>query len=285
LFQEKTIALEGQVSTLKTQAEGVSEYVKQRESDSSKLAHELEVCKGEIESLKRQLAESSLASLACKNAFEKEKADLSESIVSLQKAVSDLQKQADGFKLLESKFVDPVTHMKHVCPVIQNNGVIRSLPEIINMWLKEPDLGQSNAFRMFQCPVLGNFSMVSPFQIVETVMNLAAAVGVKISSPVVFHFKRADDSWLEFPLHEQFELIARLCTVYSQRKNEARPPEQRNITVAGVSFMLVMRAVACAGVHRFECYGIDNRDKSRVDIKPVFEQGWDHPFGGMDFGV
>ena len=278
--------MEGEVSTLKTQAEGVSAHVKQCESTISELTKELEFCKAEVVSLKNRLEESSKTSAelqACKNTFEMEKVGLSESIVSLQKTVADLQKQADGFKLLESKFVDPVTHEKHICPVMQNNGVIRSLPEIIDIWLKEPDLGQSNAFRMFQCPVLRSFSMVSPFQIVETILNLAATVGVKTSSPVLFQFKQADESWMEFPLHEQFELIARLCTVYSQRKNEARPPEQRNISVAGMSFMLVMRAVACGEGHRFECYGVNNRDKTRVDIRPMFEQGWDHPFNDMDF--
>lgn len=278
------------ISTLKNQVESVGACLKERELENSKLIEALESCKAEVVSLKGKLVESSKSSASslaelqkCKNLFEKEKAELSGSIATLQETVSGLQVQADGFKLLESKFVDPVTQSKHVCPVIQTNGVIRSLPEIVDIWLKEPDLGQSNAFRMFQCPVLKNFSMVAPFQVVETVMSLASTVGVNSVPPVLFQFKQTDDSWLEFPLHEQLELIARLCTVYSQRKNEARPPEQRNVTVVGMSFVLLMRAVVHGKGHQFECYGVNNRGGNRVDIKIVFQQGWSHPFEDMDF--
>jgi hypothetical protein len=245
----------------------------------------------EIKSLESKLAASikssseSLASLKeIESRFEKEVAANSESKESLQKTVSELQQQADQFKLLESKFFDPVTNTKHVCPVIQNNGVIRSFPEVIKLWLNEPDLGRSNAFRMFQCPVLKSFTMVAPFQMVQTVMDLAVTIGVKTAPPVVFYLKRpVGESWFEFPLHEQLELIARLCAVYSGRKEETRPPEQRNVTVSGMSFMILMRAVAHEQGYRFECYGVDNQGGARVSIKTIFAQGYDHLFADMDF--
>ncbi len=83
----------------------------------------------------------------------------------------EYQKHTEKVKDLVDRFNDPITNEKLRCPIIQSNGVVRSLSSIVNIWLSEIDLGQSNAFRMFQCPVLKSFSMIAPFQIVETFMS------------------------------------------------------------------------------------------------------------------
>jgi len=279
-FEKERVSFSGSIDSLKA-------TVKERESQNSRLSAELKSLKEELAASIKSSTESSASLKEIESRFEKEMAAVSASNDLLQKTVSELQQQADQFKLLESQFFDPVSKTKLVCPVIQNNGVIRSFPEIINIWLNETDLGQTNAFRMFQCPVGGSFTHLAPFPTIETIMKLAATIGVKTAPLVVFYLKQpVGESWYEFPLHEQLELIARLCTVYSQRKDEARPQEQRNVTVSGTSFMILMRAVAHGHGYRFECYGIDNNGGAgaeRVRVRTVFAQGWDHLFADMDF--
>jgi hypothetical protein len=90
--------------------------------------------------------------------------------------------------------LDPVTKVTHTCPIIQNNGVIRSLVGIIEIWLKETDLGPSNAFRMYQCPVLGGFTMLAPVQVIETFTTLASSIGIKVNLLVKFSYKQEDGS-------------------------------------------------------------------------------------------
>jgi hypothetical protein len=119
---------------------------------------------------------------------------------------------------------------------------------------------------------------------VETIRKLAATIGVKTEPLVVFYLKQpVGESWYEFPLHEQLELIARLCAVYSHRKEESRIPEQRNVTISGISFTVLMRAVAHEQSYRFECYGVDNNGGARASIKTMFAQGYNHLFADMDF--
>ena len=204
-------------------------------------------------------------------------------LASFRKIIDTLETKAESIKGLYEKFTDPITKQNLICPVIQNNGVIRSLSSIIDIWLKETDMGQSHAFRMYQCPVLKSFTMLAPVQIVETFNSLAVSIGVDVNLPVHFSFKKDDGSWDKFPFHEQLELIARLCAVYNQRKNENKPPEQRNVTIEEVSFMILMRPIAHGGGHRLECYGVKNKGGSRVDINVVFAEGWDSPFVDMDF--
>ena len=280
-FEKDRVSFSGSIDSLKA-------TVKERESQNSRLSAELKSLKEELAASIKSSSESSASLKEIESRFEKEMAAVSASNDSLQKTVSELQQQADQFKLLESQFFDPISKTKLVCPVIQYNGVIRSFLEIINIWLNETDLGQTNAFRMFQCPVVGSFTHLAPFPMVDTVMKLAATIGVKTAPLVLFYLKQpvGDLSWFEFPLHEQLELIARLCTVYSKRKDETRPQEQRNVTVSGTSFMILMRAVAHGLGYRFECYGVDNNGgagAARVRVKTVFAQGWDHLFADMDF--
>ena len=268
---------EKEKSSFSASIDSLRASLKERELQNIKLSAELESVKSELAASITESTEALKSHKKIEFRFEKEMADV-------RRSLSELQQQADRFKLLESKFFDPVDETELVCPVIQNNGVIRSFPEIIKIWLNEPDLGRSNAFRMFQCPVLKSFTMVAPFQMVQTVMDLAATIGVKTAPPVVFYLKLpVGESWFEFPLHEQLELIARLCAVYSGRKEETRPPEQRNVTVSGMSFTVLMRAVAHEQSYRFECYGVDNNGGARASIKTMFAQGYNHLFADMDF--
>ncbi len=246
---------------------------------------ELEGCKESLkESKQRTEAACNELSEFRKNS-EIEVAKLKSSIESYRSMADEYQKHTEKVKVLVDRFNDPITNEKLRCPIIQNNGVVRSLSSIVNIWLNEIDLGQSNAFRMYQCPVLKSFSMIAPFQIVETFMSLAASVGVEIDLPVKFSFKQDDDSWKEFPFHEQLELIARLCTIYGQRKNSGRPPEQRNMSIGEMSFMILMRACAHGTGFRLECYGVKNKGGGRVDVKLSFEDGWVCPFVDMDFSL
>ena len=213
----------------------------------------------------------------------KEVAKLNADLTSFRGIIDDLEKKAISMKGLFEKFTDPVTKKQLTCPVIQNNGVIRSLGSIIDIWLKEADMGQCHAFRMYQCPVLKSFTMIAPVQIVETFNSLAASIGVDVDLPFHFSFKKDDGSWGRFPFHEQLELIARLCAVYNQRKNDSKPPEQRNVNIEEISFMIVMRPIAYGSGHRLECYGVMNKGGSKVDINVVFAEDWVSPFVGMDF--
>jgi len=193
---------------------------------------------------------------------------------------SDSREKAD---LYMAQFVDPVTGIQHRCPVIQNNGVIRSLGAVIDIWVKESDMGQSNAFRTFFCPVTRNYVLLPPFRIVNAVMKLAGAAGVDTTSPIAFVHKGVDGSWAEFSFHEQLELIARLCSVYKDRKDPTRLPEQRHVTIPGGPILILMRSVVCGAGFRLECFGMRNDGKGKVEIKLVFDPQWTHPFVDMDF--
>jgi hypothetical protein len=216
--------------------------------------------------------------------YSREKTDLGSRIQGLESELAESRKHSERYALMSSKFTDPVSNEPFKCPLIQTNGVIRSFSEIIGVWLNESNMCQSNAFRMFQCPVLKNFTMIASFPVLDAFLNMASSMQVDITLPVVFLFKDSTDSWIEFSFHEQLELIARLCDVYSQRSNGTRPPEQRNVSVNGMSFLISMQAAAVHGsTSRFECFGVNNNGGGKVDIKVSFNPEWVHPFVGMDF--
>lgn len=231
----------------------------------------------ETEKTERLKAESELAVKT------KEISGMDEKLKTLAAELLASKQKSDRFT---SEFIDPETNEQLKCPVIQTNGVIRSLTGIINLWLKEPSMGQSNAFRMFQCPVQKNFTMIASFPVVDAFLKLVGSLAVDISLPVVFSFKDSNDNWNEFSFHEQLELIARLCDVYNQRTNSTKPPEQRNVSVGGISFLISMHSVS-SGKHsyRLDCFGINNDGGGKVCIKVSFSAGWVHPFVGMDFPV
>ena len=199
----------------------------------------------------------------------------------LRIGLCELRKKYD---LYMAQFVDPGTGVQLRCPVIQNNGVVRSLGSVIDIWAKASDMGQSHAFRMFSCPITRSFVLLSsPSPIVDTVMKLAGAAGVDKTSPIVFKYKGVDGVWAEFPFDEQLELIARLCSVYKDHKNPMRPPEQLISTIPSGSIMILMRSVVCWAGFRLECFGVQNDGQGRVEIKLVFDPEWTHPFVDMDF--
>jgi hypothetical protein len=212
--------------------------------------------------------------------FIREKSVLNQRISGLE---ADLLESKTGLSAMQQMLVDPVSNEALKCPVMQGNGVVRSFGSVIDLWLNESNMGQSNVFRMFQCPVLKNFTMIAPFPIVDHFIRLAVTMGVDVSPPVLFHFKDSSDSWTEFSFHEQLELSVRLCEVYNRRKSPNSPPEQRNVSVGGMSFMITMRSVSVdGGACRLECFGLNSVGGGKVDIKVTFHQGWTHPFTDME---
>jgi hypothetical protein len=216
--------------------------------------------------------------------FNREKSVLDQRISGLEADLLESKKGTQSLSAMQQLFVDPVSNEVFKCPVMQGNGVVRSFGAVIDLWLNESNMGQSNVFRMFQCPVQRNFTMIAPFPIVDHFIRLAVTVGVDVSPPVLFHFKGFDGAWTEFSFHEQLELIVRLCEVYNRRKVPNNPPEQRNVSVGGMSFLITMRSVDAGegGGFRLECFGINSVGGGKVDIKVTFHQGWTHPFTDME---
>ncbi len=215
--------------------------------------------------------------------FNRERSSLDLRISGLEADLLESKKGSQSLSAMQQLFVDPVSNEVFKCPVMQGNGVARSFGAVIDLWLNESNMGQSNVFRMFQCPVQRNFTMIAPFPIVDHFIRLAVTVGVDVSPPVLFHFKGVGGSWTEFSFHEQLELIVRLCEVYNRRKIPNNPPEQRNVSMGGVSFLITMRSVCVdGGSFRLECFGINSVGGGKVDIKVTFHQGWTHPFTDME---
>jgi hypothetical protein len=215
--------------------------------------------------------------------FNREKSVLDQRISGLEADLLESKKNALSLSAMQQMLVDPVSKEALKCPVMQGNGIVRSFGEVIHLWSNESNMGQSNVFRMFQCPVLRNFTMIAPFPIVDHFIRLAVTMGVDVSPPVLFHFKDSSDSWIEFSFHEQLELSVRLCEVYNRRKSPSAPPEQRNVSVGGMSFMITMRSVSVdGGGCRLECFGLNSVCGGKVNIKVTFHQGWTHPFTDME---
>ena len=290
LFQATVSSMAKANTNHSTRVKEADARIKEKDEEIGKLVKALETSNAEVTKLKAELGvvnkkmEADVSELKKKS--DGEISALNTRLECLKASLSEFQSKARSLKILFEKFSDPVSNVTHTCPVIQNNGVIRSLVKVIDIWLKEADLGPSNAFRMYQCPVLGGFSMIAPVQIIETFRTLAASTGVKVDLPVKFLYRQEDGSWVEFPFHEQLELIARLCSVYSHRTNQARLPEQRNVSIGDLSFMIIIRAIAHGVGFRLECNGFNNNGTgARMSIKAVFEEGWSHPFVDMDFSV
>ncbi len=266
--------------------------VEKKEEEYNELVRALEISKSEVAALNVQLdgikqnSEKELKEEKEKSG--KEVSDLTSQLECLKSYTSTIKLKADQITIMFEKFSDPVTKEKHKCPVVQNNGVIRSLTELIKIWLKEADIGPSNAFRMYQCPVLGGFSMLAPFQIIESYMTLASAVGINVDPPIKFSYKQEEDGsgWVDFPFHEQLELIARFCSVFSHRRTHTRQPEQRSVSIGDLSFMIVMRAVAVGTGFKMDFNVYNNSGNGgRILVKVIFEVGWQHPFIEMGFPV
>ena len=283
--------LENDNALLKEKLANADIKINTMESDKLKALGELASKEKEILKLKEDLEALSTSKASEIKNFEKKLTDQDGAfclqIKALEEKLIDSEKDSARFAGMVSKFTDPVTNEQYQCPVIQTNGVIRSLDGIIRIWLGESNMGHSNVFRMFQCPILKNFTMIASFPVVDAFLGLAESMAVDISPPMTFKFKDSGDSWTEFSFHEQLELIARLCDVYNQRIDTARPPEQRNVSVNGMSFLISMRAVAQeeeGGKFSLECFGINNSGKGgKVDIKVSFGLGWVHPFVDMVF--
>ena len=246
---------------------------------------------GEIEELNSKLKKaqtevaSSLSEFSdVKADFEKLKSELHVKIQTLEVELAKVKKNSDLFDSLSAVFVDPVSKNRLRCPIIQNNGIIRSFSEIICIWVKEANMGQSNTFRMYPCPVNRNFTTISPFPIVDSFSKLALLSGVDVSIPMSFWFKGIEGVFVEFSFHEQLELISRLCGAYSQRNDFSKPPEQRCVSVAGMSFVVSIRFIAQEGSkHLLECFGICNNGKGKIDIIVRFDADWVHPFSDVIF--
>ena len=289
--------LEKDNALLQEKLESANSKISAIESDKLKALEELASKEKEISRLKEEFEALSISKASEIKNFEKKLTDENGAfclqIKVLEEKLIESEKDSARFAGMVSKFTDPVTNEQYQCPVIQTNGVIRSLDGIIRIWLGESNMGHSNVFRMFQCPILKNFTMIASFPVVDAFLGLAKSMAVDISPPMTFKFKDSSDSWTEFSFHEQLELIARLCDVYNQRTDAARPPEQRNVSVNGMSFLISMRAVAQEEEHeegkfRLECFGINNNNAGKggggkVDIKVSFGPGWVHPFVDMVF--
>jgi hypothetical protein len=280
LWQAKALSLERELGVARKSLNKAAATVSENED-------ELRSHEAVIADLRKKLATSQAETAAAllefgehKEVFESDKSELYVRIESLKTRLDEAQKQADLYLSSINRYTDPITGMQHRCPVIQNNGVIRSLQAVIEIWASESDMGQCNAFRMFSCPVTKNYSMISPFPIVDTVMKLACSAGVDVSSPLVFMYK--EGSWIEFSFHDQLELVARLCSVYRDRKDKMKPPEQWSASIpGGGSVLILMRAAVQGDKFRLGCFGV--RNDRQVEIKVVFDPDWGHPFCDMDF--
>jgi hypothetical protein len=262
LEQEKLTLQEKLIETEAARVKGISELEEKLSKSNVALASALSEFGGDREE------------------FINEKSVLGQRISGLE---ADLLESKKSLSAMQQMLVDPVSKEELKCPVMQGNGVVRSFGAVMDLWLNESNMGQSNVFRMFQCPVLRNFTMIAPFPIVDHFIRLAVTMGVDVSPPVLFHFKDSSDSWTEFSFHEQLELSVRLCEVYNRRKSPNSPPEQRNVSVGGMSFMITMRSVSVdGGACRLECFGLNSVGGGKVDIKVTFHQGWTHPFTDME---
>lgn len=278
--------LQKENKSLHSQLSEIQANLKSKETETAKIGDQLKSAEKEIAELNEKIkvlgaSKDSEISEMKKN-LDKQRADHDLRIKQLE---VDLREVSERLASVMSNFTDPVTKEPHQCPVIQTNGVIRSLSGIIEIWLKESNMGQSNAFRMFKCPVQQNFTMIASFPIVDSILKLAGYLKLDVSLPISFLYKAADDSWAEFSFHEQLELIARLCDVYHQRANSTKPPEQRNVSVGGMSFLISMHAITKGKKSRLECFGIQNNGNGKVEIKVNFRAGWDHPFVDMEFPI
>ncbi len=266
------------------------ESIKEASAKNEKTERELQQRNSQVVDLKSKL-QTSISDLGTamsefgekQERMDREKGELNLKVQTLEASLAESKKTADLSASVAAKFVDPATGEQRRCPLILNNGVILSLGVVIDVWVRDSDMGQCNAFRMFKCPVSKSFSMISPFPIIDAFMKLAGSAGVDITSPVVFMYKNADGSWAQFSFHEQLELIARLCSVYRDRKNAQRPPEQRSVNVPGGSFMIAMHSTARGEGFNLECFGMQHDGSGRVEIKTVFDPKWVHPFVGMEF--
>jgi hypothetical protein len=262
--------------------------------DMAELQNEIRKRDVTIEELRNKLSRTSteIASALAefsghRSSLEQEIAELKLQIKATDDSLVDLHKKADVCASVLAKFSDPVTGVKRRCPLIQNNGVVQSLEVLIGVWVKEPDMGQSHAFRMFNCPVTNTFAMISPVPILDAFLKVASSAGIDTTLPVVFHYKTVDDTWVEFSFHEQLELIARLCSIYRDRHNAERLPEQRSVSIQGEGAVVILMRSVAMGMNGFklECFGMRNDGSGRMEINVVIDSDWSHPFEGMVFPV
>ena len=276
LRQAEVLSLQGELATARKSLNTAAATVSALDDDVADLREKLAASKAETANALSEFSDR-------QQRFDAEKSELNLRNESLEVGLDDARKHADLYLSAVNKFMDPVEGVQHRCPVIQNNGVIRSLQSLIEIWTNESDMGQGDAFRMFMCPVTRKLSTIAPFPIVNTVMKLASAAAVDVTSPIVFMYKE-DLSWIEFSFREQLELIARLCGVYRDRKDASKPPEQWNVSInGGKSVLIIMRAVAHGEKIRLMCLGVENDSQKTVEIKVAFDAAWDDPFPGIDF--
>ena len=279
-FQAQCESLRYGLETTRKDLEDAKSAVELKETEVREL-------KSKLSSANSDMAAALAEFSGHKEEFEKEKADLETKLQETKAHLLETKRKSEQFTALSALFVDPVTREQQLCPIIQNNGVIRSLGEIISIWLKEVNMGQSSTFRMFQCPVLQNFTTISPFPIVDAFLKLAGSSGVDVSLPLFFWFKDTANNGaiVRFSFHEQLELIARLCGAYSKRNDASRPPEQRSVSVAGILVTISMRVVLNEQSSKYyvECFGSCNDGRGSVCIGVKLIAGWIHPFVDMEF--
>ena len=250
-----------------------------------------------LESRLKELDDEKLASVSELREIRK---DMDNRIMSLETELNDMKQKSNLVAEILSDQVDPISKIQYRCPVIQNNGIVRSLEGVIQIWSSGPDMN-THAYRMFKCPVTHNFAVIAAFPIVDAFLKFERALGINTDPPLAFEFKvsiisivlvagitnhsdqAAGRGWTTYSFNEQLELIARLCNVYCNRNIASTPPEQLTTSVAGLSCMVTMRAVANGSRWDLQCHGVQASNGERVEIRVVFDSSWTNPFTDMDF--
>jgi hypothetical protein len=296
--QDQCASLKSELETTRKCLENAARTIDLKENEIAELKTKLQTANSDMASALSEFSSH-------KEGFDKEKSDLETKLQEAKAKLAETTLKADRFTALSAMFfVDPVTNEPHLCPIIQNNGVIRSLGEIISIWSKQASMGQSSTFRMFQCPVNQSYTTISPFPIVDALLKLAELSGVDVSLPLYFWFKDSaaaaaaetatggggnnnnkKNAVVRFSFHEQLELIARLCEAYSRRNDTSRPPEQRSVSVAGIVLTISMRVLLNEQSSKYyiEIFGSCNDGRGSVCIGVRLITGWIHPFVDLEF--
>ncbi len=169
--------IQAKIAELESIALNTRTMMESRDSNISRLEVRLEEFKNKA-----------LASDSELSTIKGEKTKLDELVLSLHAELNDNKQNSNRLTAILSNLVDPVSKVRYQCPVIQNNGIVRSLDGIIQIWNSEPAMN-THALRMFRCPVAQSFAVIATFPVVDAFLKLQGALGINTNPPLTFQFK------------------------------------------------------------------------------------------------
>jgi hypothetical protein len=143
-------------------------------------------------------------------------------------------------------------------PVMQTNGQLVDLYQVITAWTSKTDEDGHNPHRTYGCPITSTYTNLCQFPILNQIQSFATKLGLRLEPPVSFE-RRIGDEWTLMSMRTQIQLSARVCFLYANRSRFVRSKETSTIITDDEQLIVTFRlesvevTISSNYQHSFQC--------------------------------